>query len=57
VLDLAPLVGEIAMLTAGVLTTTGDPAGTGRHNLLALRDLARRLVETADAALRGEPRV
>ncbi|MGC5334894.1 hypothetical protein [Micromonospora sp. DT62] len=54
-LQLAPIAGEIAVLTGYVLNTTGDPAGTGRHNLQALAGLGRRLAELADAAARREP--
>jgi hypothetical protein len=54
--QLAPLAGEIAVLTGYVLNTTGDPLGTGRHNLQVLHDLGTRLAELADAALRDEPK-
>ena len=53
--QLAPVAGEIAVLTGYALNTTGDPLGTGRHNLQVLRDLGTRLAEVADAALRAEP--
>jgi hypothetical protein len=54
-LQLAPITGEIAVLTGYVLNTTGDPAGTGRHNLETLASLGRRLADLADAARRHEP--
>ena len=53
--QLVPLTGEIATLVAYVLKTSGDPAGTGRHNLAALYDLATRLAEVSQAALLDEP--
>lgn len=53
--QLVPLVGEIAVLVAYVLNTIGDAHGTGRHNLVVLRNMAARLAETAEAALRDEP--
>jgi hypothetical protein len=54
-LQLAPVAGEIAVLTGYVLNTVGDPRGTGRRNLEALASLGRRLAELADAAGRREP--
>jgi len=53
--QLVPLAGEIAVLVAYILNTTGDPLGTGRHNLTTLRGLAMRLAKLADQALRDEP--
>lgn len=53
--QLVPLAGEIAVLVASVLNTTGDPLGTGRHNLTVLRDLAAHLADLAEQALRAEP--
>ena len=44
---MVPLAGEIAVLVAYVLNTTGDARGTGRHNLTVLREMAVRLAETA----------
>jgi hypothetical protein len=40
--QLVPLAGEIAVLVADMLNPTGDPLGTGRHNLATLRGLAAR---------------
>lgn len=53
--QLVPLTGEIATLVAYALKTSGDPVGTGRHNLAALYDLATRLAEVSQAALLDEP--
>ena len=53
--QLVPLTGEIATLVAYALKTSGDPAGTGRHNLAELYDLATRLAEVSQAALLDEP--
>lgn len=52
---LVPVAGEIAVLTAYVQGTCGDPHGTGRHNLEALRSYGLRLAELAAEALRAEP--
>lgn len=54
--QLVPLAGEIALLVAYALNTSGNAGGTGRHNLTVLRQLVARLAETAEAALRDEPR-
>lgn len=54
-LQLAPVAGEIAVLTGYVLNTVGDPLGTGRLNLEVLASLGRRLADLADAARRREP--
>jgi hypothetical protein len=53
--QLVPLAGDIAASVAYVLKTSGDPAGTGRHNLTVLYGLATRLAEVAQAALGDEP--
>jgi hypothetical protein len=54
--QLVPLAGQIVVTVQYVLNCSGDPLGTGRHNLEGLRGLANRLAAAADAALRDEPR-
>ncbi|GAA1815557.1 hypothetical protein GCM10009682_40590 [Luedemannella flava] len=54
-LQLAPVAGEIAVLTGYVLNTVGDLQGTGQHDLESLAQLGRRLAELVDVARRREP--
>ena len=53
--QLAPLGAEIAVLVGYIQNTTGDPLGTGRHNLEVLRGLALSMAKIAEEALAGEP--
>lgn len=53
--QILPIAGEIAVLAGCILNTAGDPHGTGRANLEAMRALAVQLAEVTDRALKEEP--
>lgn len=53
--QLLPLAANLVASVQYSLNTTGDPHGTGRANLTAVRSWAQQLARTAEAALVEEP--
>jgi hypothetical protein len=53
--QLLPLAASLVVAVQFALNTTGDPRGTGRANLEAVRSRAQQLARAAEAALVEEP--